>query len=836
MVSLEGEKGRGADGIFGWEVPMASVLELALAGLLHDIGKFMSSAHADESALGEHAKRREDIYCPGVEAGAEPTHRHILWSAFFVESIAGELPKGISRETVLDLAAGHHRPGSLGQLLLMKADALAWGGEQPPDGSEEKRGANPFVSAHLRPVFEDLDGGSGPAKSGYRFDIAPLDADDRVLPRPSARSAEGASAEPVARIRALWDGFLDGMRRLPRENADLFLAGMQELMARYCWCLPAAPAGAPDISLYDHSRAVAAIAAALGRYHGESFPESSLNRGAEEKFLLVSGRAEGAGEFVAAVGGTGGSLAPLRARAVSAALLHEMSARKVLRALGMPPCNMLYSDGERFLILAPRFPEAEEVLHNQKIALDRWSYAETEGRLRIELGWARARQDEISNFGALVERCRQSEREAGRRPLAGAMISEGEWSRTAFITGEARAPQEMCGRCGMFPAAPEREDSGGADGLLCRPCRSDDAIAAKLSGRAAAEIRADPFGADIAAFGWGATFLEAGAAASSAGVREISLRFDPPDGGGAPPIELWASGSPLWRIGSEVALSEMAEGSEGKAAVGYLAVEADGLFKLARDGAQKRTGCRGPIVPRILAAARAVNFYMRARLVRLLKTRQPRGCAIAVAGDGALIAGPWDKMLEFAGALSRDFAAYVCENPGISLSAGFAVAQAEAPPAEGIRAAREALASARAEPAPAGSRSAGRIAIFGAILPMEDVPRVLHRARALAGWLGRSGKSRGVLRAAFEAGRLHRTRGGRGGLPWLRCAPLLSNQVERHLRACRNRAAMEAGEYLSRLARDADHPEWKLLDAAAACAMVACSRAAGTGSEKEKRE
>ncbi|MCX7803680.1 MAG: HD domain-containing protein [Planctomycetota bacterium] len=816
---------------------MASVFELALAGLLHDIGKFMCRAHANESALGADARRMEDIYCPGVETGGEPTHRHVLWSAFFVESRAGDMPKGISKDVVLNLVAGHHRPGTLDQVLLKKADELAWGGSQPPDGSEEKRDANPFGQARLRPVFEYLNAGPGPARSGHVFDYVPLiAADDRVLPRPPSRSAGGCPEDPTARVRALWDGFADAARRLPRDDAGLFLAGMQELLARYCWCLPAAPASAPDISLYEHSRAVAAIAAALGRYHGETFPESSLNRGAEEKFLLVSGLTEGAEEFVAAAGETGAFLAPVRARALSVALIHGMAALKVLLALGMPPCNLLYSDGERFLILAPRFPEAEDVLANQKISLDRWSYGESEGRLRIELGWTRARQDELSDFGALIERCRQAGREARRRPLAGALISDGAWIPPRFVTGEASAPLEMCGRCGILPAAPDAAGPPGGPGdRLCHACRRDDIVRLKAADRAAADIRAGTAGADIAAFGWGVAFPGRGAGETAPAGGGISFCYDPPDGG-APPGAIWASGSPLWRVGPEITLREMAEGSEGRAAVGYLAVDADGLFRFARDGARDQTGLRGPIVPRVLAAAGAVNFYMRARLCRLLRLRQPRGCAIAVSGDGAIVAGPWDKVLEFAAGLGRDFAAYVCDNPGVSLSVGFAAARPDEPPADGIRAARGALAMARSEPAVSGPGPGGRIAIFGAVLPLEDVPRILQRARALAGWLGRGESSRRVLRAVLEAGRMHREYRSRGGLSGLRCAPLLSNQVERHLRSGRNPAAREAGEYLSRLARDGDHPDWRYLDVAAACALAACAHAAGTGPGKEMEE
>ena len=104
--------------------------------------------------------------------------------------------------------------------------------------------------------------------------------------------------------RSLFSSFvkdLDGLLHRS-ENVALWFEHFDSLMMVYTSLVPSARAGnvVPDVSLYDHCRTTAALAAALYLYHRDTdtMNEEAIKNYDEAKFLLVTGDFYGIQDFI----------------------------------------------------------------------------------------------------------------------------------------------------------------------------------------------------------------------------------------------------------------------------------------------------------------------------------------------------------------------------------------------------------------------------------------------------------------------------------------------------------------------------------------------------------
>lgn len=83
--------------------------EIAVAGILHDIGKFSQrSFYKDEGLSPETAEIKNEL-CPLTKDG-HYTHNHVLYTNEFCDKYLTYLPEGIDKNIVTKLASYHHNP------------------------------------------------------------------------------------------------------------------------------------------------------------------------------------------------------------------------------------------------------------------------------------------------------------------------------------------------------------------------------------------------------------------------------------------------------------------------------------------------------------------------------------------------------------------------------------------------------------------------------------------------------------------------------------------------------------------------------------------------------
>ncbi len=441
---------------------------VALAALLHDLGKFAERARIpearDKDADGNTRQATNELLaCP--EWKGRRTHIHAAYTAIAMDLLETHLPELVGEDmapfapwreknaddSIINAAARHHRPDTFLQWVIASADRLASGFEreefeaynQAPDEEEKKlnhyttRQWTLLESVHLPSPTGRGAGGEG-ATPAYRYTLKPL-SPEAIFPVPAKDCETGDKAAAQARYLELWNQFQTSLKAIPashRANLPLWLDHFDSLWLAFTHAIPSATAGIagnvrPDVALYDHSRTTAALAVALWRFHADQGHdtadikeqlraqwdrdragfEASRLAWESEKFLLIQGDFTGIQDFIFAGGESQRQVARLlRGRSFHVSLLSELAALKVLETLDLPPTSQVMNAAGKFLIVAPNTTETVEKLRAVQTELDAWFLAHTWGQSGINLAWMPARADDFrhgqgeSPFRGLIKR------------------------------------------------------------------------------------------------------------------------------------------------------------------------------------------------------------------------------------------------------------------------------------------------------------------------------------------------------------------------------------------------------------------------------------------------
>lgn len=140
-----------------------TVLKVALAGLLHDIGKFAQEGMSVDS---EFINNHRQLYQPYYNG--QFTHEHVLYTAAFIDNIEKLLPRELNKanwglkDPFINLAAGHHKPQTEMQWMIATADRLSSGYDRANfEQYNQAVAPKDYRQTRLLPLFEGLlrDGG-----------------------------------------------------------------------------------------------------------------------------------------------------------------------------------------------------------------------------------------------------------------------------------------------------------------------------------------------------------------------------------------------------------------------------------------------------------------------------------------------------------------------------------------------------------------------------------------------------------------------------------------------------------------------------------------------------
>jgi CRISPR-associated protein Csm1 len=806
---------------------MDATCRVALAAYLHDLGKLAERAGAfdKDSRLAANVT----LYCPFHTAGGYHSHRHAVATALAFDVIEEHIPDLLmgdvypfaSRassnqprmqeptDSLINAAAAHHKPETFLQWIIATADRVASGFEREEFDDYNKakdttrNGLDHFTSRQLT-LFEQIrtKEGEGVDEVGlkWRYPLLPLSPSSAfpvLASEVEIRDRQRAKRE----YKALWDGFVAAIGRIPhahRFNWPLWLDHFDSLWLIFTHAIPAATAFnvRPEVSLFDHSRTTAALAAALWRWHKENDRTSaadvvrirSRQDFSEQKLLLVQGDFFGIQDFIFATGGETQKNAAklLRGRSFQVSLFTELAAARILDDLGLPPTSQVMNAAGKFLIVAPNTQMCRTALERLKAEFDHWFLEKTFGLAGMGLAWEAASCSEFlrgrnecgeqTPFAKLMKRLFESLERTKYQRFDLARIE------TNVLSGGF--PQGVCAYNGRFPADRQAEEGRAAS---CAVSRDQITIgealvrfkrAAVLRANAAERIRdTESRCLETPIFGYRVAFAnpkEDGAehewlsrSAANGDLRRCwDFSLPAVDDGSAEADGFWAGYSrrfisgyiPRWqeedharhRAGIYKGLAEAdlpaisapktldllaCEDREQQAEGCWQGVVSLGVLKGDIDnlGELFRVGLKQPSFAKWAGLSRQVNAFFALYLPTLLEAEFPNVYTVFAGGDDFLLIGPWRTTQRVAARMRIEFARFVAANPGIHFSVGIATAKPGAPIAALAEFADEALKAAKDRPGKDAATCFGETVAWADWQLLEEGAERLHRLREETG-------------------------------------------------------------------------------------------------------
>jgi CRISPR-associated protein Csm1 len=788
---------------------------MALAAYLHDLGKFAERARIEEAEQKDadgnsRAEISKQLYCPQFDS--RYTHVHAAYTAIAFDLLEHHLPELVGADmapfrpwsdrdaddSLINAAARHHKPDTFLQWIIATADRVASGFEREEFEAYNRAADDPNLhtnhyTARQLTLFEQVrlfdDARSRPQQYAWCYPLQAL-SPQTIFPV-EAKACEPKNNDAAqAEYRALWCEFSARLEDIPpahRANLPLWLDHFDTLWQCYTQAIPAATAGntKPEVSLYDHSRTTAALAAALWRFHHDRGDDPDATALAlrqrsdwdEDKFLLVQGDFSGIQDFIFATGGETQKRAAklLRGRSFYVSLLTECAALRVLEALGLPPTSQIINAAGRFLIVAPHSPAVLATLAEVQREFDAWFLQHSFGQTGIGLATMPASCNDFrhgegdeSPFKELMRRLFENQEEGKLRRLGLCDDAAPEPIFESFLT--AFDPDK--GACAVDGRLPATEPLDGTDRHIS--LLASDQIAA--GGWLASDdkqrllITRTPIGHGalrVPMFGYHAAFTGSeeasgrfGALARSGELRrawDYSLPLDV----AAP---LWAgyarravnghvprfdemSAQDDWRyggiedgdderrLGAVKTLNHLAcedkQLNERDRAVGVEALmvlkgDVDNLGLIFQHGLQNYSFAK------MAALSRQMNAFFTVHLPRLCRDEVPNTYTVFDGGDDFFLIGPWHQTLELARRMRQDFARYVAHNPELHFSAGLSMTKPGLPVRELGRLAEETLERAKAVGAkdkPATAKNA--VTAFDRAVTWDRFDRLMDMAGAL---------------------------------------------------------------------------------------------------------
>lgn len=715
--------------------------DAVFSGLLHDIGKFFQRAYDNESILGSSAANMEHQLCPSRTWGY--SHRHALFTYEFVATLCEHLPDGIGREQVALTASSHHKPETELQRIIQKADCLSSGMERIGEEEPESTG---FRSTPLKAVTSSIDIGKGTATHQWHHRLKPLDPDD-VFP-----VADTNTAPLTDQYRALWDSFLTAWNKNRIEDPWAYINRALSILEHYTWCIPSATyKTVPDISLFDHSKTTAAIAACLREANGNNQP-----------YLFVAGDFSGIQDYIFSITKKGGGYAKrLRARSFYISLLSDAIALKIIHAVGLPLTQRIINAGGKFVLLLPNTEAVVSALQKIVGETDAWLLAKTDGDIRFSFATVATGDDGLLNFNDTFELLGDKLRDSKNTPYRNVFSNGVTWNTEAFLRPYiVESDHGVCATCGHHPARhqTERTAEDEEDTFICDLCRFDYELGKKLPHSEWVVFRASPPGNEIIPGIYcdlhrSITDVKPQAALL---VKNITGSIDAPPG---MPVtsSFTARHIPMKPNGTEPMTFDIIEKhSEGVPRLAYLKGDVDNLGFIFRDGFRKQ-GTQEAVtkeaaesvrsISRITGLSRMLDLFFAGYFGRLLDDeRYQYTYTVYAGGDDFLCIGPWNAMIDLARRLADDFRDYCCHNPNWSLSMGLILAGNHTPVLNAVEASDDYLEGAKRsnhgacvpltlKPLPDKAPIKNSFALFDTCIPWERFAQAYDRARDLAGWI-----------------------------------------------------------------------------------------------------
>jgi len=752
------------------------VYNVALAGLLHDVGKVGQRAHPSYEGLSETSRSLESVICP--EFKGRYSHQHVLYTNEFCDRYVAQqnLPPQFDVKAVTPLAIYHHRPDTDDHKLIQEADWLSSGMDRLV-AEECELEMHGFRKQRMLSVLGEMTREESSSGHQMYFTLAPLNGNEESLfPVSAGEERDGSKA-----YLSIWNKFGDQYSVIKADDPWGYIACAVSLIGQAFWSVPSATNTQPDISLFDHSKTTAAIGVAL-----------LLADQKERPFILLSGDFEGIQTFIFDIRRGKGALAKrLRARSYFVSNFSRMASFHILRSLGIPPTNLILSAGGKFTLLLPNSEIIHKALPDIRSRLDRFTMRKYHGELRLHLAHIEATKSDLKNFSNTHDRLSSTLENAKLHPLSGVLTNGHGWNPPEFqrssITEAGDAP---CESCGKHPAAEDSEEA------RCLNC-ADEVEDGRLLPKSVALAFHDPSSDSDRCPEIGDLQLSGNMKRVQGGPYAVFVNEFPDNNLHLPFVRgSFSHYIPLFhdegcdickgffdsldreeeaRPGSTMTFEAIAAHSKGKKALAYLRADVDNLgFMFGYGLEQKKNYISRKSISRLATASRLMELFFTQWFERALKNRFAEIYTVYTGGDDVFCIGPWDQALDFAGELRDAFRTFTCGAPSWSLSVGVALASPHTPVLEGANHAERLLNEAKLKP------GKDHISALGVTTHFSQYSSLMNEAKKVSAWLEAGVVNTSQLRRLLKYADMRENFNRTGDTRFFRYVPLLHYDLARN--------------------------------------------------------
>lgn len=429
--------------------------------------------------------------------------------------------------------------------------------------------------------------------------------------------------------------------------------------------------------------------------------------------MVILANLSGIQDYLFEVRETGGKQAKsLRFRSLYIQLIAEAIAVRLLRAGGLADERLIFNAAGNIAIDAGGVSdEAVTNVHHEFRKIESWLRDETRGRLRINvILWGAGDKSIKDDFLGAVERMQLEKLRS--------------WSSIAKNNGLWR-PNELLAAMPPNPDAEEERDARLGQRV------TDPNLRFVVFGDVAEEV-SGPDEWDVA------------------GLR---CRFTPQK----PDPSKWLPYRELSRLARYIPTSnnkpiefvELAAKSGGAPMLAVLKADVDSLGKAITHGLEN-----APDLQPLKALSQRLERFFAQDLDHQLRHRKNLYTVFS-GGDDVLLVGPWDAVLDFAGALRNDFQNEF-QHDNLTLSAGIAIIKPKFPIRLAAEQVEDLLHAAKTRPAPRAEAPKDQCAAFGQIWKWEAHETLLNAAKQLAQWVREGVVQRSWLHTLLELALLRR--------------------------------------------------------------------------------
>ncbi len=671
--------------------------KIYLAALLHDVGKFYQRADSEGTAksklLNDSVKNSESVFCP--EFKGNYSHKHVLWTVQFIEDLGPHLKKisGESEFSLEHLAAKHHKPSNLYEGIIQLADHLSSGLDRAEGTpyNDETKSWDSFKKVRMLSVFENLMK-KGNSVSEFQLPVKDISLNEEFFPKRKFETAPD--------YKTLWSNFEKEVKFIQTDSYLVFAESLYALLYKYTCNIVSSTINLPDVSLFDHLKTTAAIAACLydvTKQNGFSSPGQIREHG--KPLLLVGGDVSGIQNYIYDILSKSAAK-NLKGRSFYVQLLVDTIIQKLLNELNLFSSNVIYSSGGGFYMLAANTPDTRIKLEKAVHEIGEKILEKHGTGLYLALETEEVTIDSIKNktihdnWKNLTEKLNRQKRQRFKNQLVekydyffeptgeGADLERDAFTGEEFLENEKKIPlKDTVGIKQVIKPYTEQQIRLGQLLKKANYWVSADEKPGFIDEKLAVEI------CELGIFHYFLTERDLKNSRNrlrdfKGKVRILNVNdtnfLDPENGiNNIFGFNLYGGNQyPTDDKGEPLSFDKLAGGGDLKR-LGFLRMDVDNLGAVFASGFtdEKRT------FSRYSALSRSLDFFFKGFINTIWGKEKYKQSTFIIysGGDDLFLVGRWDVLTEMAEEIYEEFREWTCHNPKLTISGGVAVVDEKFP-------------------------------------------------------------------------------------------------------------------------------------------------------------